>query len=138
MTELKIIINKLMNDEITFTEASTLSGVSKEKLEELMEQSHWHPSIEKLIDTSEIEKESMFLIDEIIKTKNKHPAKRQEASKYSIQSYSHHNTFRQPCFENVPFTSEFVKVGRVSVKIHHENFGFHGLFRTAEGVNQWT
>lgn len=56
------VLYSLCNGEISFAEAAIMLGISKEKVEELLDNYTWTPSLEKLSELHEIEMENYFYI----------------------------------------------------------------------------
>lgn len=59
------VLDTLCNGDITFSEASEKLGVSKEKIEEMLEDYSWVPSSERLSKLVEMEMETLSYIKEI-------------------------------------------------------------------------
>lgn len=59
------VLHSLCNGDITFSDASSQLGVSKERIEEMLEDYSWIPSSERLAELCQIEMETISYIREI-------------------------------------------------------------------------
>lgn len=57
--EKRLILNSLYDGDITFSEAASKLGVSKDEVEEMMESFDWMPSVSRIVELCEIEKETI-------------------------------------------------------------------------------
>jgi hypothetical protein len=60
------VLNALFNDEITFDQAATELKVSRKKLELMVDNFKYYPSVEKLIEISKIERETVRNLDKLL------------------------------------------------------------------------
>lgn len=61
--QINAVLNSLCEGSITFSEASQLLGLSKDKVEELLESFVWVPSVERISELCEIERETLSLVE---------------------------------------------------------------------------
>lgn len=64
--ETEKVMSSLFNDEISFSSAVKKLKISDKQLQELIDNYHWIPSLDKIKQISELEKNSIALINEVI------------------------------------------------------------------------
>lgn len=65
------VLYSLCNGDIDFMDAAKLLGVSKEKIEDMLDNYTWTPSPEKMAELHEAEMETLLHIKEITKVRHK-------------------------------------------------------------------
>ena len=59
------VLHLLCNGDITFSEASGMLSVSKEEVEEMLDNFNWIPSSDRIVELCEVEKETLSYIKHI-------------------------------------------------------------------------
>lgn len=133
----KVLIS-LLNDEITFLKATQLLKISEKKLEELVDNFNWVPSLKKMIDVSKLERKSISSINEIIDEERHSQLKHSSKKKleFSVKTYSKKSTMRLPCLENYT-VGQGLFIDAVSMSLQHEDYGMGKITRLSEGEYAW-
>jgi|GEM_PF-3031014 len=113
------VLYALCNGDITFSEASEKLGVSKEKIEEMLENYSWVPPSERLAELVEIEMKTILHIREISRPIEFKISKTHEVLRYKQAEFIGSTTVQIP---NMPIQRN-IPIQTVSeVVLHHTEY----------------
>jgi hypothetical protein len=131
------VINKIINDEISFSEGMKLLDISRKELDELISTRDWLSSLDQLDEISEMEKQSIFQINSIIESPKKPKAKTAKLTTFSIKKYLESNVIHVPCMANANINYDYLVPQKASIFAKGESFGFSRSLKV-QGVDVWT
>ncbi len=135
MIQKEKILDKLYNDEISFSDAMGLLKISRLELDELMGTYVWTPPLEKINKVSELEKKSIGLINKAIDAENRSFSHNKK--QYEMKPLSSHATFKFPCVSNPKYTQEFLIPSSFSINSRQEFFELGRSIQVTESVYEW-